>query len=31
VNWENPDERSMNWRNQHYVTDIWVIRHAKAR
>ena len=28
LNWQNPDERGMNWRQQHYVTDIWVIRHA---
>ena len=31
LNWENPDERGMNWRQQHYVTDIWVIRHAARR
>jgi len=30
LNWQNPDERGMNWRQQHYVTDIWVIRHAKT-
>lgn len=29
VSWEIPNERGMNWRQQHYVTDIWVIRHAK--
>jgi hypothetical protein len=29
LNWVIPDERKMNWRQQHYVTDIWVIRHAK--
>ena len=30
LNWAKSDERGMNWRQQHYVTDIWVIRHAKA-
>jgi len=28
LNWVKPDERKLNWRQQHYVTDIWVIRHA---
>jgi len=28
LNWVMPDERKLNWRQQHYVTDIWVIRHA---
>lgn len=27
LNWVNADERQINWRQQHYVTDIWVIRH----
>jgi hypothetical protein len=28
LNWVNPDERNVNWRQQHYVTDIWLIRHS---
>lgn len=28
LDWTRPDERHLNWRQQHYVTDIWVIRHA---
>ena len=31
LNWVNPDERKMNWRQQHYVTDIWVIRHPRHK
>jgi len=28
LDWIRPNERHLNWRQQHYVTDIWVIRHA---
>ena len=28
LNWVNPDERRLNWRKQHYVTDIWLIHHV---
>jgi hypothetical protein len=31
LNWVIPDERHMNWRQQHYVTDSWVIRHSGKR
>lgn len=27
LTWEKLDERSLNWRDRHYVTDIWVMKH----
>jgi hypothetical protein len=30
LNWARVDQSHLNWRQQHYVTDIWVIRHKPA-
>ena len=30
LNWARLDQSHLNWRQHHYVTDIWVIRHKPA-
>jgi hypothetical protein len=30
LNWAKLDQSHLNWRQHHYVTDIWVIRHKPA-
>ena len=31
LSWETPDESHLNWRDRHYVTDIWVMKRPALR
>ncbi len=31
LTWQTPDESHLNWRDRHYVTDIWVMKRSALR